>query len=265
MQGSRLRLLVVSDTHNAWDNLDKAARLAPLFDALLVTGDLGLYNHETRAVTEMEAEHDLDAALRRLEQGHERPVFFLPGNHDAPVSMNEPKKRRFGARAVNLHDEACVPLAEGLALAGLGGSVPAYSNGYIVWSGFPFTEHQFGERLEALWRRAHAQLPEGQQLLLATHVGPAEVSTTISLKDPCAPIDSGSVNLRRLLNDPHLQEHVLLNVHGHTHDASGSARVGRVTVLNPGALLEGRYAIVELRRPPGGRWSVHEIAALNLA
>jgi Icc-related predicted phosphoesterase len=264
MQGHRFRLLCVSDTHNAWSNLDQAAQLARSCDAVLVTGDVGVYNDETKAVTEMEAEHDLDAALRRLEQGHDKPVYFLPGNHDAPVSLHEPKKRRFGARAVNLHDEAHVALAEGLVLLGLGGSVPAYSNGYIVWSGFPFTEHQFGQRLDALWSRASTELRDDEQVVLATHVGPAEVSTTVSLRDPLAPIDSGSTNLRRLLNDPQLQNRVLLNVHGHTHDASGSARVGRVSVLNPGALLESRYAIVELRRPEGGKWSVHQIKATHL-
>ncbi len=263
MQGSVFRLLCVSDTHNAWSNLDKAARLAASCDAVLLTGDVGVYNHETKAVSELEAEHDLDAALRRLEQGHDRPVFFIPGNHDAPVSMREPKKRRFGARAVNLHDEARVPLADGLVMAGLGGSVPAYSNGYIVWAGFPFTEHQFGERLDALWSRTAAQLQGDEQVLLATHVGPAEVSTTISLKEPGAPIDSGSTNLRRLLNDELLQRRVLVDVHGHTHDASGSARVGRVTVVNPGALLEGRYATVEVRRAEGGKWTVHSVTLTN--
>lgn len=33
------------------------------------------------------------------------------------------------------------------------------------------------------------------------------------------------------------QRHVIMNIHGHTHDASGRVRIGNITVLNPGALV----------------------------
>ncbi len=171
-----MRLLCVSDTHNAWDNVDKAALLAGSCDAVIVTGDLALYDDEKKLPAgEMEAEHDMDAVLRRLEHGHDRPVFFIPGNHDAPSSLREPGKRRLGSRAVTVHDQARMQLAEGLVLCGLGGSVPAYQNGYIVWAGFPFTEHVFGERLAAVWQRCASSAAPGEQVVLLTHVGPAEV------------------------------------------------------------------------------------------
>jgi len=42
------------------------------------------------------------------------------------------------------------------------------------------------------------------------------------------------------------QRHVIMNIHGHTHDASGRVRIGNITVLNPGALVEGNFAIYTL-------------------
>lgn len=61
-----------------------------------------------------------------------------------------------------------------------------------------------------------------------------------------------------MLGEEDFQRRVLLNVHGHTHDASGVARIGRCTVLNPGALQEGRYATLVLERL-GGRWNIVKI------
>jgi|JI10StandDraft_1071094.scaffolds.fasta_scaffold423811_2 Icc-related predicted phosphoesterase len=85
------------------------------------------------------------------------------------------------------------------------------------------------------------------------------MSTSISLLDPTAPpIDSGSTSLRRILGEGNLQRSVLLNIHGHTHDASGIARIGKITVLNPGALQDGRYASIVLENV-GGRWNLVKI------
>ncbi len=85
----------------------------------------------------------------------------------------------------------------------------------------------------------------------------------MSLHNPKAAIDSGSSSLRRLLSSSDVQDRVVLNIHGHTHDASGCARVGAVTVLNPGALLEARLAVVEMRRGANGRWAVRSVDMRN--
>jgi Icc-related predicted phosphoesterase len=96
-----LRLLCVSDTHLNWKHIDQAALLAPAHDVVLCSGDLGVYNHETKVVSDLVAQADMDEVLRRLEHGHDRPVFYVPGNHDAPSSFDPLLK--MGARAVNVH------------------------------------------------------------------------------------------------------------------------------------------------------------------
>ena len=45
---------------------------------------------------------------------------------------------------------------------------------------------------------------------------------------------------------------MVMNVHGHVHEAPGQDEVGNVPILNPGSLSEGRFSLVELRRGEGG-------------
>ena len=47
----------------------------------------------------------------------------------------------------------------------------------------------------------------------------------------------------------------VLVVTGHIHESAGISRVGSSTVVNPGSLAEGKYAVVELDNA-GGTWSV---------
>ena len=139
-------------------------------------------------------------------------------------------------------------IAPGLIVCGFGGAVPGYQNGYNVWAHFPYNEHQYGEKLEKVWNETSPT--DQEQVLLLTHCGPAEVSSTTAVlyQDNKTPIESGSSNLRRLLETVEMQEKVVVNLHGHTHMSSGMVRVGKVSVVNPGALVEDRYAVMELSK-----------------
>jgi Icc-related predicted phosphoesterase len=64
-----IKLLCVSDTHLAWKFIDEAAKLAHKHDFVILTGDLGRFNHETKEVSDVEAQSDMDTVLRRLEAG----------------------------------------------------------------------------------------------------------------------------------------------------------------------------------------------------
>lgn len=178
----RLRILHVSDPHCAWPHLAAIARIAAQgqHDCVVLTGDLAMYDHVKGTVSVKEAEADAHSVLQALEAGHDLPVYFLPGNRtlvlaqlycnafssngtdvdDAPTLMSLPTSTtRVGKRAgalsayarsrvalthpsVNVHGQSNVIVAPGLIVCGLGGAVPAVQNGYIVWEGFPYTEHQ---------------------------------------------------------------------------------------------------------------------------
>lgn len=213
----RVRILHVSDVHCDVARMRAVAAQAAQgrHDCIIVTGDLARYDHERHRGREMEAEADAHQVLLAVEEGHALPVYFLPGNHDAPALLAVPPVDARGRRAVNVHGCAAVPLAPGLSVCGLGGAVPAAQGGYIVWDGFPYTEQQvlgrpwrcvchymltsvaqMGVQLHALWETQLARAPDDQVLLLM-HCGPYDAGTTVCFKDVTRdPIQSGSTNLR---------------------------------------------------------------------
>ena len=42
---------------------------------------------------------------------------------------------------------------------------------------------------------------------------------------------------------------------GHIHESAGIDKIGDSTVINPGALMEGKYALAELEKTDG-KWVV---------
>ena len=68
---------------------------------MILSGDLATYENERDKNNVMEAEYDVDKVLKILETGHDRPVYWIPGNHD-PISTYE-KQKKFGTRSINLH------------------------------------------------------------------------------------------------------------------------------------------------------------------
>jgi len=134
--------------------------------------------------------------------------------------------------------------------------------------GYPFTnEKQVEDALTKLLLLNGAQpapagskadeIAEGDTIILVTHVGPHNADTTIDqVQIDAEPIQSGSHALRSALLDPLLQKRVLLNIHGHTHHATGLTRVGKIFVMNPGALRTGHFGILTLKRLMENKWQV---------
>jgi Icc-related predicted phosphoesterase len=149
MDQQLIRVLHVSDSHCCWSLLERVATLASsgAYDCIIHTGDLGNYNHTNSnsndtSISIMEAEADAHKVLLTLEKGHELPVYFIAGNHDPSSLMTATPRTKVGSRSRNVHGEACVALAPGLSVCGLGGAVPGVQGGYIVWEGYPYTEQQ---------------------------------------------------------------------------------------------------------------------------
>eukprot|EP00965_Chrysotila_dentata_P209776 6185494-Pleurochrysis_carterae.AAC.8 len=210
-----------------------------------------------------------------------KPIYFVPGNHDAPSLFNATEPHA-GLRGVyNVHGRA-VALAPDLVLLGWGGSSDALEGGAVVWPGHPYTEPVVADGLSRLLR--HARRAYGSaSMLLMSHCGPAGVSTTASTtldNGVCAPgvrartIHSGSPALRGVLANEHAQQRIVLALHGHTHAATGQARLGRVPVANVGSLTaSGAFALIVLQRihtaapvdsPPQRSWRISSIEQIEL-
>ena len=105
----------------------------------------------------------------------EVPHIYLPGNHDPLYTYEATDYRQLTEfeKSVNLHRRV-MQLAPHLWLAGIGGSCYIrYKDNSIRDFGFPYKE-EFTDDLHDLF----ALIPEGDQVILMTHVPPATVGTS---------------------------------------------------------------------------------------
>mmetsp|Transcript_97738 Transcript_97738/g.209714 ORF Transcript_97738/g.209714 Transcript_97738/m.209714 type:complete len:344 (-) Transcript_97738:134-1165(-) len=269
-----LRLLIASDLHDDIRAVEllKAEVSSEEVDAILCPGDFTMMPNpiaegdaDWKEPSEAElAEYSGKAAAMLEALRKVRPsvrLIFVPGNHD-PRSMFGTEGGTLAADSENAHGRL-VHLAPDLVVAGWGGAVEGREAGQEVWSAYPWREAAL--RKAGLSRLAAevVALPPGKQVLLLTHPGPANSSTTwVTGTDPNSlhlpgvrdeKIFSGSASLEASLVTPKaMQERVALQVHGHTHQGCGMARLGSVPVLNPGSLSFTRtYALITLNRAEG--------------
>lgn len=90
-----------------------------------------------------------------------------------------------------------------------------------------------------------------RQYIFMTHNGPANCDTTLFQKvDITSPkIISGSDALRGFIEQTELQSSCVCLVHGHTHlFRPSSSLVGTLPIVNPGSLMEGNFAVIQLER-----------------
>jgi len=188
----------------------------------------------------------------------------------------EDARPRLTTHSINFHHR-CVRLSPDLVLVGLGGSVPGYQGDKEVWVGFPYTKEEDIHRdLTNLVPTSSVQessdqssntpaqgstkgdeIHEGDTLVLVTHVGPHEASTTSDQVDLTQePVQSGSKSLRALILEPPNQKRILMNIHGHTHHSLGMTRLGKTFILNPGALRTGHFSILTLKKPYDTKWRI---------
>jgi hypothetical protein len=55
----------------------------------------------------------------------------------------------------------------------------------------------------------------------------------IALQSPLSPNES-------------CKQYIMINIHGHSHYPFGLSHIGQTMIINPGALRDGRFAIVSL-------------------
>ena len=128
-------------------------------------------------------------------------------------------------------------------MAGFGGSVPSYHvsppemNGTGAWKGYPFASDEiFGEELKSIMTSIE-QVKNDEQVIFMTHNGPFDCDTTffkkVNIHSPG--ITSGSVPLRKYIEQDDVQNKCICHIHGHTHlFRAGSSLVGTLPIINPG-------------------------------
>ena len=213
-QNRRLRVLLGGDLHNRFEAMRWFYRLAEKHqpDLIIFLGDF--VNGEP-----LEFIREICSSLRDLAPF----VFIVPGNHDPRQSLITFEEEGYdGLKSLHKSNGFC----GGYTFAGLGTSITTPSGE----SPFEFPDKDFADPLGAM-------LPADIWVLHNPIDGLLD-----KLEDGRA---MGSKSLRRLFNEQ--DDKPLLVVSGHVHYSHGREQLGMTTFINPGALLDGRAAVLEMK------------------
>lgn len=213
-------ILAISDIHGAFDRLAALPRRCREADLVLAAGDLTEYGGAAEARRALEA---LGWARGRLAT--------VPGNCDKQA-----------ARAA-LEDEGVS--ADG-RLVELGGILVAGSGGSQLRTGLTPYERRDRDIADSL--RACLALADGSggmPVVALTHAPP---------KDSGADERRGSGHGSPALKEILASSAPALWICGHIHESPCARAWGGCLVVNPGAVDDGRYALIRLERAGDGAW-----------
>lgn len=230
-----MKVLMISDIHGDTENIEKLADVFASSDMVLFAGDFAKFEHLETA----------KPALESLVKRHES-IFAVLGNCDDPEFVEE-------IEDADICVQKSMVFHEGLVIAGSGGgskftgATPFEREDEELVSDFNIIEDsvaQIGDE-------------EGKcnNLVAIMHNPPKNTKCDMIPGD----IHVGSEGLRGFIE----KRQPVLVVTGHIHESSGIDTIGASTVVNPGSLAEGKYALCELKNN-GGVWSVENCELKSL-
>ena len=280
-----LLILLVSDTHESIENVNKLVNyckeksIKP--DYIFCLGDImSTGKQEDQSVYDLKVE-ELKTILTTLELISPN-LIYIPGNHDFINLFKVEESPKLTENSINLHLSEHL-IKDDLLLVGIGGSICSlfsdeeFYHAYkkldkskIEWKGYPYIDNKNSpdyEKSDEMFRKdlekidSYVNNHKGSVILL-THVGPFTSNTANQYEKRI--IYSGSPALNEFLIK--YENKILVNVHGHTHDAQGMGKVHTVKVCNPGALLYMRFGLLNLVKNAENdyNWKVEKYEQINL-
>lgn len=222
-----MKFLVISDIHGSVDNIEKLDSQFKSVDAVIFGGDFAAFGSPETG----------KPVLDKLLSKHDT-IFSVIGNCDSPEFLD-------AIDGADISVENTITFHDGLAFAGAGGGTK--------FSGDTLFERDEDEILsdfslvDASAENCVDENGKWNSLVLVMHNPPKDTDCDMIPGG----IHVGSQKLREYIE----KYEPLLVVTGHIHESAGVCRVGSTTVINPGALLEGKYGIVEVEKD-GGSWVV---------
>lgn len=224
-----MKFLVISDLHGDTEKLDKLENQFKEADGVLFAGDFAKFN---------ETETGLPA-LEKLSRKHET-IFAVIGNCDEMEFRAE-------IEAKDISVEKQLVMHEGLCISGSGG-------------GSKFTGATPNEKTEE-------ELLDDFKLI--TDQGEQEWNNLITIMhNPPKDTDCDKITAGIHVGSPALRKFIetykpLAVVTGHIHESAGICKIGNTTIINPGALCEGKYAWLEITKK-GGNFLVENASLESL-
>lgn len=222
-----MKVLIISDIHGNVENVGALSAEIEKADMVLFGGDFAKFGHAKTGKPVLEA----------LEKSPV-PVFAVIGNCDDPSFLEEIEK-------ADISVEKSLVFHDGLMIAGSGGGSKFSGD-----TPFERTEDElagdFDVAINSLFSDEDDQ-DRCRNLILIMHNPPKDTKTDMIPNGAHV----GSQKLREVIE----RTKPVLVVTGHIHESAGIDKIGESTVINPGALLEGKYAKAELVLE-NGSWTV---------
>ena len=224
-----MKLLIISDIHGSIENLDRLQEEFEASDAVLFAGDFARFGHTETALP----------VLENLCKKSDT-IFSVIGNCDEPGFLSELEKE-------DISVQNALANWEGLTFTGCGGGTP--------FSGDTPNEREEDDILSDLNLVTSQGEQKWSNLVVIMHNPPKDTACD------CVGggVHVGSAKLRAFIET----YSPLLVVTGHIHESCGIDKINDTTIVNPGAVMEGRYAKAQLECNDGV-WSVEKVDLCTL-
>ncbi|MFB6204284.1 MAG: metallophosphoesterase [Candidatus Nanohaloarchaea archaeon] len=206
-----MRVLMVTDIHGEVEKLDKIVSRED-YDSILCAGDLGdsgkFENYE----------RNLEEVLETFEQ-QGKLVKAVPGNMDPERQCME----HLVKHRMNIHKK--IASFDSFDAVGFGGGITPF--------GTPFEpdEEEIRETIKTLKGRMKADTK-----VAVIHQPPLDTKLDVADGEHV-----GSSAVRELIEESDFD----LLLTGHIHESHGTDELSGTTMINPGPVAEGRYAVAE--------------------
>ncbi len=233
--GENMKVLVISDIHGSTENIEKLQSVFKDCDLVLFGGDFARFNHAETG----------KPALEALRKSHDS-VFAVLGNCDEAEFISE-------VEDADMSVQKSMVFTDGLVIAGSGGGSKFSGD-----TPFERTEEELVSDFDVI-KNSLAQIKDEDgkcsSLVLIMHNPPKDTKADMIPGG----IHVGSEQLRKFVEEVQ----PLLVVTGHIHESAGIDKIGETTVINPGALLEGKYAVAEIEKSEE-KWTVKSAQLCSL-
>lgn len=247
-----MHFLILSDAHADTENLQKLDEEFKKADAVIFAGDFTNYNEPEKALPVLEI------LVKKS------PVLYaVLGNSDKPAFLDVLEK-------YDVSVQGTIIFRDGLVFAGSGGAskftgiTPNERTEEELMSDFnmvvehsaQYEEYPFEEDSENVVEDVsnveissnNTKQPESNSndslewnnLIVISHNPPKD--TKVDMISNGAHVGSASYRFFLETYQP------LLAVSGHVHEAVAVDKIGKTTLINPGALMEGCYAVVDIQK-----------------
>jgi Icc-related predicted phosphoesterase len=210
-----MKVLALSDIHGNWRGL-KEVMSREDYDTVLIAGDLSDYSGSVDRVV-----NTLVGVVR--ERGVK--VYTVLGNMDNPDLLN----RLSSINEVTVLHGSFKELNNYLVVGFSGGLYSPFH------TPFEFSDEHFKSLIDELSVKLGSI---SKELIILSHTPPYNTKVDLTFNG----LHVGSQALREFIE---LHKPVLV-ICGHIHEGRGVDKVGSTLIINPGPLLRGYYAVLEL-------------------